>query len=635
MVERRPASCLGFLLAIACAVAATFATAAERPWRVVILNGSDPTLPAFVAIDRAMRAALNAPGTHPIELYLETLDMMRFPGAELEAELLALLRKKYAGDPVDAVIAVIPSALAFAERYRDAIWPGAVIIFHSVSENELRGRTLAPRTTGIALRHDIDGTAALALRLRPATRHLIVIGGSGDYDRAILAIAKEQLGSRLQNADIEYWVDRRVDDLVGDVARLPPDAAVLLLAINRDAAGRTFAARDALVILRKKTSVPIFGIYDTFLGAGIVAGKVDNFEWRGQRVAKYLLDTLASNPESPPPAPAIVPTECVADARELVRWNISEDLLPAGCTVRFAELSAWQRYRWQIAAGIAVIVSQAVLIMALLLQRRRRQRVEADMHETRAELVHASRLASMGELTASIAHEIKQPLSAILAHAETAELLLEADAPPRAEIQQIIAKIRSDDLRANDVITRLRDLLGKHTMERHEVDVNEVIRDTLRVLEAEARRRIVVVDARLDPALPSVVGDRVHLQQVVLNLLLNAMDAMATIPESDRRVTVATVAQAESVEIMVSDNGPGIDPKILGRIFHSFVTTKARGLGLGLSIARSIVEAHGGRIDAAQSAAGGAVFRVTLPVSRVVTQASDRPVPRSSLASAS
>jgi C4-dicarboxylate-specific signal transduction histidine kinase len=301
------------------------------------------------------------------------------------------------------------------------------------------------------------------------------------------------------------------------------------------------------------------------------------------------------------------------DWRQLRRWRVDEGLVPSDAIVSFREATVWERYRWQIATASAIIATQAMLIAALILQHRRRRRAELDMQTARAGLAHAARLASMGEMTASIAHEIKQPLSAILAHADTAELLLETDAPPLSEIQRILAEIRRDDLRASDVITRLRELLGKHTMERRPLDLNAAIVDALEVIDAEARRREVTIATELVPDLPPIIGDRVHLQQVVLNLVLNGMDAVAGVEQGTRRINVGTRALSYGVQITVADNGPGIDPAIAPRLFESFATTKPRGLGLGLSIARTIVEAHGGTIEVIAGAERGAVFRVVLP----------------------
>ncbi len=610
---------------------ATLAGAADRPWRIMILNGTDPYLPAFIAIDRATRVELAAPGSHPAEIYAETLDMMRFPGAAFEADMVALLRRKYAEQPIDAVIAVTPVALDFAERHREVLWPGAYVVFHSVEDDALRGRKLSPSTTGVPSRFDIAGTAELALRLRPSSARVIVIGGTSDFDRYVLAIAREQLQPLGKRVPVEFWVDLTFEQVTERVAHLS-NAVILQLSMNRDTNARMFVPREAAAQIAAVSSVPLFSIFETFLGTGIVAGYVDDYALRGRRAAQLVQAALNAPPGSDPPRPGLVAPLCVADARELRRWGISPDALPRGCDVRFAEATAWQRYRWQMVAGLLIIVSQSVLIAALVLQRRRRRRAELDTQAARTELTHAARLASMGEITASIAHEIKQPLSAILAHADTADLLLEADAPSLAEIRRIVAEIRRDDLRASDVITRLRDLLGRHAMERRRLDLNEAIVDALRVLDAEVRRRGVAVSTALAPDLPPVTGDRVHLQQVVLNLVLNGMDALTRHGDGagGGRITVATAALGDRVEITVSDNGPGIDPAIASRVFESFATTKPKGLGLGLSIARSIVEAHDGTIEVVAGRERGSVFRVALPAARPDADgdASQPPPPR-------
>ena len=229
-----------------------------------------------------------------------------------------------------------------------------------------------------------------------------------------------------------------------------------------------------------------------------------------------------------------------------------------------------------------------------------------------SELANGARLSTAGQLTAAIAHEINQPLSAILSDAEAAELMLAAESPPIDEVRHILADIRSDDLRAGEVIRQLRSLLSKHAPEMESLDLNTLAAGVLNLLAVEARRRGVAMDMEFGE-LPPVHGDRVQLQQALLNLILNAMDAMDDIPQSLRRVTVRTAANGkDGVEMAVSDTGHGISPARLPHIFESFTTSKQDGMGLGLSIARTIVEAHGGKIRAENNPGKGATFCFTL-----------------------
>jgi PAS domain S-box-containing protein len=231
------------------------------------------------------------------------------------------------------------------------------------------------------------------------------------------------------------------------------------------------------------------------------------------------------------------------------------------------------------------------------------------------DLAHASRVAVLGELTASIAHEINQPLGAILSNAEAAELLLESESPPLDEVRKILADIRSDDVRASDVISHIRLLTRKGAMRRESLDANEIAADVVRLMETEAHARNVSLLTEFTAAPAMIIGDRVHLQQVLINLILNAMEAMTTTPEAERSLYVRTATNGQRrVEISVTDSGRGIPPEQLHRLFDSFFTTKENGMGLGLAIARSIIDAHQGRIFTENNSAGGATFRFELPV---------------------
>jgi C4-dicarboxylate-specific signal transduction histidine kinase len=236
------------------------------------------------------------------------------------------------------------------------------------------------------------------------------------------------------------------------------------------------------------------------------------------------------------------------------------------------------------------------------------------LEEARRDLAHASRLALVGELTAAIAHEINQPLGAILSNADAAEMLLESGAASYDEVRQILEDIRKDDLRASEVIRRLRSLLHKRELEVQPIDLNEITSEVLRLIRAESLRRSVTVETGLAGNLPIVRGDKVHLQQVLLNLLLNGMEAMADTLEARRLGVYTSLNEHGFVEVAVNDTGAGIPPNCLPRIFEPFQSTKKEGMGLGLSISRSLIEAHGGRIWAENNHGGGATFRFTVPV---------------------
>ena len=232
--------------------------------------------------------------------------------------------------------------------------------------------------------------------------------------------------------------------------------------------------------------------------------------------------------------------------------------------------------------------------------------------EAERKLTHASRLAMAGELTAMVAHEVKQPLGAILSNAETAEILLQSKTPPLAEVRQIISDIRESDLRADAAVRRISTLLRKRELILEPFDVDDLISDMLRLTAPDASRRRISIERDDVGSLPQALGDRVHLQQVLLNLILNGMDAVEEQPEPRRRITLAAKQSGREIEVSVSDAGAGIPPDQMPRIFESFFTTKKEGMGLGLSIARSIIQAHRGRLWAENNFEGGATVHFTI-----------------------
>jgi signal transduction histidine kinase len=288
-------------------------------------------------------------------------------------------------------------------------------------------------------------------------------------------------------------------------------------------------------------------------------------------------------------------------------YVVNLDLDRFNSDIRFPELGPWDRSRWEIIAIAAVTLLQALLIIGLLYQHRRWRAAQVEARRRVAELAHMNRQATVGQLSAAIAHELNQPLGAILNNVETAALLVNAPSLNRQELKAILTDIKRDDQRATEVIRRLRRLLTHGVVDRHEVDVNDVIRDVFSILSAQAAAREVKIDSKLAQQRLWVNGDRVQLEQVILNLVVNGIEAIADTSNGLREIVCRSWASDGMAVVSIRDSGPGIPQNQFDQLFEPFFTTKTGGMGMGLCIARKIVEAHGGTIMA-ERRCSGAVF---------------------------
>ena len=243
-----------------------------------------------------------------------------------------------------------------------------------------------------------------------------------------------------------------------------------------------------------------------------------------------------------------------------------------------------------------------------------RKQMELQLQQKRNELTHVTRVSMIGELASTLAHELNQPLGAILRNAEAVELMLEDQSPDIGELRDIMQDIRKDDKRAGEVIERMRAMMKKREAPQRHIDLKLLVDEALVLVQPDAKKRKVRLVMDINPCLPSIYGDQVQLQQVFINLLLNAFDALGDNPPEIPLVTVLVQPVGETVEVAVSDNGPGIEPDNIAHLFKPFFSTKSDGLGMGLAISRGIIEAHSGRLWAKNNKAGGATFTITLPM---------------------
>ncbi|WP_455274573.1 sensor histidine kinase [Rhizobium herbae] len=586
-----------------------------RAPRVLILYPNDERLAANAGAGAAVRTQLLKGTGGKIELFSEFLDLSRFPEEEYIERMAQFLAIKYADRRPDVVVALGEQSAKFIVEHRAALAGNARIIVAGFRST--RGKMdLPPDVIGAFSEFDIIKTAEFARHLHPNAERLFILGGSSEFDRWGMETAKTDLAEFSKNYVTTYLEDLTIEEFVAKAATLPSDSIVLALTIFKDRNGRNFLPHEAVKQIAATATAPVFGPYSIYIEYGSVGGNVVTFEALGNTAADLVLDAIHGKPIKDVQAPRFD----VADARQLKRWGLSEENLPPGAVLMFRQPSFLEQH-WLVAIiAFAVIAGQTTAIILLLLERRRRRTAELEARHRLLEVVHLNQSAMAGALSASIAHELNQPLGAIRSNAEAAAVVMKSACPDLKLIEQILADIRDDDQRAHDIISRMRGLLKKRSeIEWQEFDLNELTATAIKILKGEAARRGIEVSSKRGGDRLPVRADKIHVQQVILNIAINAMDAMAKTGK-ERKLTLETRLTKDAKAVLsISDSGDGIPEGKFATIFEPFYTTKSSGTGLGLSIARTIVETYGGSIMACNGRDGGAVFRVMFPLAQTET----------------
>jgi len=602
------------LLAHGFVLAPFSAMADPKPANLLVIYSNGRLLPANVEADRGLREGLAEGVGRHANVFDEFLDAPRFEGAEFVETMSAFLRGKYAKHPPDVIVAAGPDALAFCLQTRSHLFAGIPIVYLVVSEGILsRLAPLPPDVTGIPIVYEFSRTIEQAMAWHPKARQLVVVTGTSPQDRAWEDQLRSEVPRFRGRIETEFLSGLPTPALLARLSRLGDDSLVLAAGYFRDGAGTDFTPREAVLGMSAVSGAPVYGVFNTLIGAGVVGGYMADFRAMGRQAARAVNQVLEGGQPSPDAPVRTVPATLNVDWNEARRWGISPRAIPDNAVVHFREPSLWESHRVAVLASLAVLVVQTGLIAGFMVERRRRKLAVQAERQQRAELLHASRVATVGELTGAIAHEINQPLGAILSNAEAAEMMLDSGTHQLDGLRQILADIRRDDLRAGEVIRRLRGLLDKHQVEHQRFDLDEAVADVEPILRVEARRRAVVLEFQHPGAAAPMLGDRVQIQQVLINLVLNALDAVADLPEARRWVGVSVFQDADQVGLAVQDRGHGLSPQALPVLFDSFYSTKTSGMGLGLSIVRTLVQAHGGQVTAENRVDGGARFRVEFP----------------------
>jgi signal transduction histidine kinase len=512
----------------------------------------------------------------------------------------------------DLIMTITGPAAAFARKHRQQIFPGVPLLFASLDRRFLANAPLGDNEIALTVDNDFPRIVDDIVELLPQTREVFVVIGSGQLAQYWRRELEGEFGRFHERLKFAWLDDLSFPEILRRCASLPDNSAILYVTFGTDAAGASYADDRVLAELRTVANAPLFAAHSVFMGAGIVGGSLLSIEDLGRRTAEIaaeLLNGAAPKSINVPPRP---PLQQIFDWRELQRWGVPESRLPPGSVVRYRSPSLWNAYRGAVLSAAGVLAVQSLLIVGLLYQRRARQRAERDSRRNLALAADATRRQTISALTSSIGHEVGQPLGAILYNAQALQEMVAANRATPDTIGEIMSDIQTQGVRATQIIERHRTMLKSHELDRRPIDLRGVIDETVALLAHDMAAREVSASV-VHASSPCIVdGAQVLLQQVLVNLVMNAMDAMADTPPERRSVTISTQHRAADIDVSVSDTGPGVPTQILDNLFAPFVTTKARGLGIGLTIVRSIVDAHDGTIVAHNHSGGGATFTVTL-----------------------
>src|SRR5262245_17027904 len=599
------------------------------PKRVLIIDSFGRDFAPWSEYAKRFRADLDRQWSDPIDLYETSLTIPRLSDESKENEFkesqfTSYIHSLFVDRRLDLIVTIGAPAAEFAQRNRARLFPTTPLLLGILEQRRILPASLTPNDTVLAASVDQIAVVENILRVRPKTTHVAVVIGNSPVEKYWLKQLQENFQSFRDRVSFTWLNELSFADMMKRVEALPPQSAVYFFLLAIDAAGVPHEEQKALTRLNAVSNSPIFSFSDSFFGHGIVGGpliSVQDYSRQTANIAVRLLRGEAPSDLRMPPVGLSTPK---FDWREMQRWGIPESRLPLGSGIYFRDPTAWEQYRLQIIAICAALLAQAALVGWLFYEIGRRRRAEIQSRSSMAELTYMDRRASAEQRSAALAHEISQPLAGIATRASAALRWLRMEKPDIAKAETALESIVAASQRASEIIASVRAMFRKGTSEIAPIDMKTIILTVLGLVRIDLKKNGVELKTQLDEKASVVEGDKVQLQQVVLNLIMNAVEAMQ--PVQTRMLKVQTdQTNPGMVRVSIEDTGTGIDPTNIDRVFKPFFTTKANGMGMGLVICRSIIEKHDGRIWASPGVNGGSIFQFELPTKSARDQVATMP----------
>ena len=586
---------------------------------ILIFFAQSPSTPAYRILLDGIRQKLDEEYGESYYLHTEYLELERFPKGEYPEERFDLYNSKYQRIKLDLLICIgveiVPTIKNYASKQILSL-PVVSVDFDLSGYGFHNEITLNDKTVTIGLKLNINRSITEILKLLPETSAIYFLCGIGKTDSIFSFMSEKEAAKLKGKMKITFFTNISMDEVLRKVRHLPENSLVILSSFTTDSRHIPYFNYESTRLISKASNAPVIAYTDMGFGVGALGGYFLSFEKVAGIAGESSIKILNGTDPKTIRIEEADYYEYAYDWRELKRLHIENSrLIPKESKVLFKETDLITTYGWQILFVLIFVILETILIVLLFRANRRqkefmKQKAEAEI--LYRELIREERLLRMAELTASLSHELNQPLTAILYSAQAGKRFLKSGKLDPAQANEIFENIIEDDKRAGSIITSVRSLMKSGNRDMETFNIEEVIQDTVAIYHSEALQNKIRIKVSQHQKPIFVSGDRIQLQQVLLNLFTNAARAMKNTDTDKKIIEINQQTYHGSVTVKVRDYGTGVSADMKDKLFKPFITDHKSGLGIGLSISRSIIERHSGTIKAENMEDGGAKFSFTL-----------------------
>jgi signal transduction histidine kinase len=586
---------------------------------VVVFFALSSNLPSYQNIIEGLNSTFKRGNYEPINLIIEYLDIGRTQNEIYARHIIDLYNLKLKNLSIDLFITIGPGIYPILEKY------GLNVLKTSPSINidlDIPGKPsiLSPGNTNskeIILKLNSGNTLRTAFDLFPSYNNVFVISGISATDRYFTSSIENCRKEFEPVHNFTFVSGITIDSTISYAKKIPANSIVIVTTYLQDKNNITFSTPEVCNMISKYCKAPVFPLTDSFTKKEDgIGGYMFSFLYLGKEVGRIGIEMLNGKQASDIKVNENSFYQSIYDWQQLKKWNlVNSKAIPKDSIFYNEDIHFFERYKWYILGVLLFMTSQTLLILYLSKLNRRQKKISAQMLETEIlhrELIREDRLAKMTELTASLSHELNQPLTAILYSAQAGKRFLQSGKLDLNHANEIFDNIIEDDKRAGGIISSVKSLMKLETREKEKLNLNALIQETVDIMHSEAIRQGIQINIKLAASPAYLIGDKIQLQQVLMNFIKNATIAVKNFNRDNKTVEIVQMLDKGTVTVSVRDNGPGIDLAIKERLFKPFVTTRKSGFGIGLALSRSIIEKHKGDIWARNLEEGGAEFSFRL-----------------------